>query len=300
VSAPTGEQLEISRQGARAIVTSVGAGLRLYEVDGIPYTETFDKDEEPPRGMGAVLVPWPNRVAGARWMLDGQPQDLEITEPALGNAIHGLVRQETWTVTEQDAARVALEVTLDAKPGYPFPFRTNISYELGVRGLVVTHGVHNLGDARMPFGVGAHPYLRPGKAKVYDCDLKIPATSMLELDPARKVPTGRWADLGRDRDYRRGELLCDLFLDDAFGPCKPRGELIKHSVQGREGGVTLWADPVFKWVQVYTWAEYPGSNGGAVAVEPMTCPPDAFNSGTDLLHLDPGESWTGRWGIMPG
>jgi aldose 1-epimerase len=302
VSGPTGEQLEISQQAARAVVTTVGAGLRLYEVDGVQYTETFGADEAPPMGMGAVLVPWPNRVAGARWLLDGEPQDLEITEPRLGNAIHGLVRHAAWTVTEHGKAKVAMEVTVDAQPGYPFPFRTTISYELGVRGLNVTHGVHNLGDTKMPFGVGAHPYLRPGKAKMYDCDLKIPTLTMLEMDRVRKVPTGRWVDTrADDRDFRRGELLCDLLLDDAFGPCKPRstGGLIKHSIKGREGGVTLWADPDFRWVQVYTPDDYPGSNGGATAIEPMTCPPDAFNSGIDLLHLDPGESWTGRWGIIP-
>jgi aldose 1-epimerase len=302
VSGATGEQLEISQSGSRAIVTSVGAGLRLFEVDGVQYTETFGEDDEPPMGMGAVLIPWPNRVAGARWMLDGEPQDLEVTEPRAGNAIHGLVRHETWTVTEHSKARVVLEVTLDAQPGYPFPFRTTISYELGVRGLNVTHAVYNLGDTTMPFGVGAHPYVRPGKANIEDCDLKFATTTRLELDPVRKVPTGTVVDtISERRDFRRGELLCGLELDDAFGPCKPRGGgLIKHSVKGRDGGVEVWADPDFRWVQVFTPFDLPGARGGyGIAVEPMTCPPDALNSGIDLLHVAPGESWTGRWGIMP-
>src|SRR2546429_5741805 len=124
MNGPTGEQLEITQSGARATVTTVGAGLRGYEVDGVSYTETFGADEEPPKGAGAVLVPWPNRVAGARWHHDGKPLDLEVTEPARGNAIHGLVRHETWTVTEHTRSRVSLEVTVDGRPGYPFPFRT--------------------------------------------------------------------------------------------------------------------------------------------------------------------------------
>jgi aldose 1-epimerase len=302
MSRPTGEQLEISQSGARAIVTTVGAGLRLYEVEGVPYTETFGADEHPPKGAGAILVPWPNRVAGARWTYDGKPQDLEITEPERGNAIHGLVRHETWTVTEHSKAKVSLEVTVDAQAGWPFPFRATMSYELGLRGLNVTHGMENLSDATMPFGVGAHPYLRPGRASLEDCDIKLAATTLLELDPIRMVPTGSAVDIrGTDFDFRRGRLVCGLELDHAFGGCKPRGGgLIRHSLSHRLGGVELWADRSFRWVQVYTPFDFPGALGGfAIAIEPMTCPPDALNSGVDLIHLDPGKSWTGRWGIMP-
>ncbi len=304
MSGPTGEQLDISQSGSRAIVTTVGANLRLFEVDGVPYTETFGVDDEPPKGAGAILVPWPNRVGGARWIYEGEPQDLEITEPARGNAIHGLVRHETWTVTEHTKSKVSLEVTIDGRPGYPFPFRTTISYELGLRGLNVTHGMHNLGDKVLPFGVGAHPYLRPGKLNLVDCDLKLGATTMLMLDPTRMVPNGEIGYLKNmpDYDFRRGNLLCNVELDHAFGGCKPRGGgLIRHSVNMPQGGgVELWADRNFRWVQVYTPYDFPnGGNGYAIAIEPMTCPPDALNSGTDLIHLDPGKSWTGRWGIMP-
>lgn len=301
MSGPTGEQLEITQSGSRAIVTTVGAALRAFEVDGVLYTETYGADTAPPKGAGAVLVPWPNRVGGARWTHDGAPQDLEITEPARGNAIHGLVRHETWTVTEHSRSKVSLEVGIDVRPGWPFSFRTTISYELGLRGLNVTHGVHNLGDAVMPFGVGTHPYVRPGTLGIDDCELKLAATSMLTLDPLRMVPTGPPLDIrGTDYDFRRGRLMCGLELDHAFGDCKPRGGLIRHSLSHPRGGVELWADRSFRWVQVFTPLDFPGARGGfAVAIEPMTCPPDALNSGIDLIKLEPGKSWTGRWGITP-
>jgi aldose 1-epimerase len=300
---PTGEQLEITQSGARAIVGTIGAGLRAYEVDGVLYTETFGEDEEPPKGAGAVLLPWPNRVGGARWTDGGEPRDLEITEPERGNAIHGLVRHQEWTVTEHSKSKVTLEITVGPAPGWPFPFRASISYELGLRGLNVTHGMHNLSERVMPFGIGAHPYLRPGALKMEDCDLKLAATTMLPLDPVRMVPTGEPVDVrGTDLDMRRGRLLCDMpDLDHAFGGCKPKGDgLIRHGIVHPGGGVELWADLSFRWVQVYTPYDFPGARGGfAVAIEPMTCPPDALNSGIDLIHLEPGETWTGRWGIMP-
>jgi aldose 1-epimerase len=300
MSRPTGEQLEIVQSSSRAIVTTVGAALRLFEVDGVAYTETYGPDTPPPMGAGEVLIPWPNRVGGARWLHHGQPQDLEITEPERGNALHGLVRHERWTVAEHSRSTVTLEVTIGERPGWPFPFRTTISYELGLRGLNVTHGVHNLGGQVMPFGVGAHPYLRPGTLDIDDCELKLAATVMLPLDPVRMVPTGAPLDTrGTDHDFRRGRLMCGIQLDHAFGGCKPRGGgLVRHALVHPQGGVGLWAERTFRWVQVYTAMDFPGASGGlAVAIEPMTCPPDALNSGTDLIRLDPDTSWTGRWGI---
>ena len=63
--------------------------------------------------------------------------------------------------------------------------------------------------------------------------------------------------------------------------------------------VELAAEPVFGWVQVFTTEVYDTDEGriDAVAVEPMTCPADAFNSGTDLLHLGPGEHWSAGWSL---
>ena len=68
-----------------------------------------------------------------------------------------------------------------------------------------------------------------------------------------------------------------------------------HRLRGPDGGVEVWAEPDFRWVQVFTPDEFPGS-GQAIAIEPMTCPPDALNSGVDLITLAPGEEWVGQMG----
>ena len=140
----TGEQLEITHGPASAVVTTVGAGLRAFEVGGVPYVETYD--DEPPMGAGAVLVPWPNRVAGATWSQNGEKHTLEATEAARGNAIHGLVRRAPWTVVSHEDSAVTLEVAVDGAPGWPFPFSTTISYALSDGGLTVTHTVANRGE----------------------------------------------------------------------------------------------------------------------------------------------------------
>jgi aldose 1-epimerase len=300
MSGPTGEQLEISYGGARAVITEVGAGLRAFEVDGVPYVETFGEDEKPPMGAGNVLLPWPNRTAGAEWRLDGEVEHLEVTEPARGNAIHGLARREPWSVLEHTGSLVSLEIVIGSRPGWPVPLRATISYALDERGLTVTHGVTNIGDRSTPFGVGAHPYPRAGQHETDECVLRLAATTVLPLDPERMVPAGPPQDVtGAEYDFRFGRPLPGVHLDTPFGGCEPADDgLVHHVISGPSRGVELWADPDFRWVQVYTPDSFPG-RGRAVAVEPMTCPPDALNSGTDLIWLEPGGSWAGRWGIRP-
>ncbi|GAA4411510.1 aldose 1-epimerase family protein [Actinokineospora soli] len=284
----------ITSGDARAVVTGVGAALREFSVAGVHYTETFGADDEPPMGSGAVLAPWPNRVAGARW----RGGELEVTEPARGNAIHGLVRRATWRVVERAGDSVRLEVEVGERPGWPHPFRAAMVYAVG-DGLTVTHEITNTGTATMPFGVGAHPYPRPGKADADGCVLRLAATTHLPLDPERMVPVGGQVPI--DPALAEGTVLRPLQLDDAFGGCVPGVDgLVRHSLRGPDGGVELWADPVFRWVQVFTPPSFPGrEDGRAVAIEPMTCPPDALNSGVDLIELPPGETWSGSWGISP-
>lgn len=298
----TGRQFEIGRGTARAVITEVGAGLRSYEVGGVPYTETHHADEQPPGACGAVLVPWPNRVTDGRWALEGEPQQLALTEPERNNAIHGLLRHVPWTVVEHAETTVVLNQMVPAQPGWPVPLLTSIGYALDGSGLTVTHTVENLGARATPFGLGVHPYPRAGNAETDDCTLRIAATEVLPVDAERLLPARPPRALsGDEQDFRTGRRLAGVHLDTAFGgaapaPDDPHG-LVRHTLTDPSGhGVQLWADPTFGWVQTYTAEEHPG-RGRAVAVEPMTCPPDALNSGRDLITLQPGESWIGRWGL---
>ena len=302
MSKPTGEQFEIASGDARAVVTEIGASLRAFEVAGVPYVETFGADEKPPLAAGAVLVPWPNRVGGATWSHAGMRQELEVTEPTRGNAIHGLVRHEPWTIVEHTDAAFTLAVEVGGEvQGWPFPFRTTVGYALDGEGLTVTHTVRNTGNEEMPFGVGTHPYPRPGNVNVDDCELTLAARSVLPVDQETMVPTGKPQSLeGTDLDFRSGRPLREVALDTAFGDCEASEDgLVRHSVTHDAGGVELWAEACFGWVQVFTPGEYPGKGARAVAIEPMTCPPDALNTGTDLIIVAPGDTWTGRWGITP-
>lgn len=290
---PTGAQFEISSGDVRAVVTEVGAGLRALTVDGRPYVETFGLDARPPRGAGAVLVPWPNRTAGGRWSWNGVPQQLALSEPAAGNAIHGLLRHTLYRADDHTADAVTLHAVVAPQPGWPVPLQTSVRYTVDAGGLTVTHTVSNVGAEAVPFGVGAHPYLRAGDAATDDCTLTLAATTALPLRGG--LPAGPATPLDDAVFPLRGAAL-----DHAFGGCVPADgdDLVRHRLSAPDGGVELWAEPDFGWVQVFTPDDHPG-RGRAVAVEPMTCPPDALNSGVGLRIVEPGQAWTGSWGIAP-
>jgi aldose 1-epimerase len=293
---PTGAQFEIVSGDARAVVTEVGAGLRAFSSGGLPYVETFDAGSRPPRGAGSVLVPWPNRTRAGRWTWNGTTQQLALSEPAAGNAIHGLLRHVLYRVGERSAEAITLHAVVPPQPGWPVPLDTSVRYAVGADGLRVTHTIRNIGADAVPFGVGAHPYLRAGDAPTDECVLTLAASTSLPLEGG--LPTGPAVPATGELDLRGGRPLAGTNLDHAFGGCVPTGGLVRHRLEGADAGVEMWADPDFGWVQVFTPADHPG-RGRAVAVEPMTCPPDALNSGDGLITLAPGEEWSGSWGLRP-
>ena len=297
---PTGEQFELetttSTGDVRATVTAVAAGLRTLTINGIDLVPGFAEDETPPSGSGIVLVPWPNRIRDGRWRSDDTEYQLAITEPARGNAIHGLLRYTEYTPVEQDRDSVTLAATIHPQMGYPFTVRTAVRYELGSDGLKVTHFLENLGAEPAPVAVGTHPFVKIGDVPTEELVLRLDASSHIEVDD-RLLPTGEVPVDGTEWDFREGRRVGDVQLDDAFGGLAAVDGTVEHTLVAPDGRtVSVWADDEFAYVQVYTTESYPGESK-AIAVEPMTAPADAFNSGRGLRWLDPGEQWELSWGI---
>lgn len=283
--------------GTRAVVDEVGAVLRAFTVDGVAHVEPTDPAAPPPMGAGTVLVPWPNRTGGARWEWRGRVHDLAVTEPARGHAIHGLLRKVAWTVTDRADDRVTFEAHVAAGAGWPEPLGVTTTYAVTPGALAVTHTVTATGG-EVPVGLGTHPYLRAGDADLDDCVLTVAAATVLDVGDAM-IPTGPARPVTDAEDLRTPRRVADLRLDTGFGAAPDRDRVLGELRAPDGTGTRLWADPAFGWVQVFTPGGFPGADGPrrAVAVEPMTCPPDALNSGVDLHVLAPGETWTLRWGL---
>ncbi|TFD53049.1 aldose epimerase [Cryobacterium sp. Hh7] len=305
--APTGIQYDLTLQTpsgtARAVVTEVAAGLRSYSVNGIDLVETFDEFVQPPMAAGIVLVPWPNRIRDGQWTQNGIKRQLALTEPTRQNAIHGLLRFAAYCELSRQSDSVTLGATVFPQSGYPFHLETEVTYALTADGLNVTHRVTNVGAEAAPVAVGAHPYLKIGDVPTGDLVVRVDAATHLDVDD-RLNPTGETPVDDTRFDLRAGIAVGDLDLDDGFGGVGSAGEHTLTASDGRR--VTLWGDENMRYVQVFTPRIFPVSTAGAepirgqaIAIEPMTAPADAFNSGAGLLWLEPGEQWVVRWGIRP-
>ena len=294
----TGRQYAIEAGEHAATIVEVGAGLRRYSHRGTDVTVGYGERDLPPRGCGAVLVPWPNRLRGGSYQLDGQKYQLALTEPALGNAIHGLARWVRWTPLAVSPASVTLGIDLVPQTGWTFEVHVEVTYSLDARaGLTVATLARNTGVMPAPFGAGFHPYLALHGRPIDEVALRVPARSRMVVDEAL-VPIGVKDVTGTDYDLRRLRRLRGRRFDDAFTDLARHDGLARIELSTRNGGATLWCDEAFDYVQVFTKPDLTGGVGG-IAIEPMSCAADAFNSGTGLVVLDPGAQWEGRWGIQP-
>ncbi len=299
----SGEQFEVRRGESLVRVGQVAAVLREFSVGGTTYTETWPDDLVAPMGCGMTLVPWPNRTAGARWTHQGATQQLDITEPSKGNASHGLLRNTAYSLLDRSDDSVTLGATVYPQHGYPFTLDVAVTYALTDDGLRVSYRLDNLGAAAAPFGVGAHPYLRIGEHSSADLTITVAADSYAVVDD-KAIPTAVESVSGTALDLRAGARVGDLHADAALTGLSTAGGRVEHRLSAPDGtALVLWADEVFGWAQVYTPDNFPGpglpGRRVAVAIEPMTCPANALNSGDGLRWLEPGDTWTASWGLRP-
>lgn len=287
------EHVDLKHDNYAASITNVGAMLRTLTHRERPLVVGFRRDEASPAFRGAVLAPWPNRIPGGHYTFKGTAHQLPITEPKRGSAIHGLVWWRTWRVMSRTGDRVDLGYALKPNPGYPFHLDLTVSYALDDVGLHWTVSATNTGRDAAPYGCGPHPYLTPGEGRADDWSLELPAATVRDGSATRPV-----ADTALD--FSSARPLASTILDHTFTSLISDGDgRVRARLASSHGAVTCtWNANECPWVQVYTYdyAERPDKRSG-VAIEPMTCPPDAFNSGIDLIVLEPGASHRTTWTI---
>jgi aldose 1-epimerase len=283
---PTGSQFLLESDEQRAVVTEVGATLRSWRVGEMEQLDSFPIDALGGEYRGKVLAPWPNRIRDGRYVFRDVEHRTAISEPERGTALHGLVLWASWLPLRHSRAEVALGYMLHPQPGYPFTLELEVAYRLTADGLESTLVATNRGTSAAPFGAGFHPSIA-----LADAVLEMPARTRVPVDE-RLLPTGPAVPVeGSEYDFRRPRRLSSLALDTCFGDLERDVDgVARVRLAGGDRTVTVWMDEPFRFVQVFT-------SPTGVAVEPMTCAPDAFNSGDGLLALVPGASFSARWGL---
>lgn len=292
---PSGAQYPITWDDQEATVVEVGGGLRTYTVAGMDVLDGYGVDEMADGARGQMLLPWPNRIEDGKYSFAGEELQLALTEPGRHNAIHGLVRWANWAAAAHEADRVVMELVLRPQPGYPFTLGLSVEYRIGAGGLSVSTTATNLGDRPCPYGAGAHPYLTVGTETVDDVVLLVPASTYLHHDE-RGIPREQRLTVRSPFRFFEPMRIGDLKMDIAFTGLT--GNEVLVAAPDGQRRARLWWDDAHGWVMVFTGDTLgPARRRRSVAIEPMTCAPNAFVTGDGLRLLEPEESWTVVWGI---
>jgi len=277
------------------VIVRTGAGLADLQSAGRPLIAGHAAGDAPVGYQGVVLAPWPNRIGDGRYTFDGTGFRLPLTEPDRGNALHGLVSDVPWTLVDHTGHSVRLTYRLHPTAGYPFTLDLAVDYSLTDAGLSFRLTATNVGDRPAPYGGSFHPYLvaGPGGTGVDDWILQSPAARYLTVDPVRLLP----GHISREPrfDFREPTKLAGVEVDHAFTDIAfTEDGLARLTLVDANGvGVGMTWDRSCPWLQLCTPGDrFPRLARRALAVEPMTCPPDAFRSGVDVITLAPGAAHT--------
>ncbi|WP_222268252.1 aldose epimerase family protein [Modestobacter marinus] len=291
---PTAPRDARVRAGAAELAVDLrGGALRRLLVGDWDVLDGYPAGTVPAGRRGGVLVPWPNRLRGGQWSWQARDLQLDVVSPGSPNAVHGLLTAQPWTVLTQQDDAVSVGTVLEPRSGYPFRLAVAVDHALAPDRLTVTVRVRNAGDADAPFGVGMHPYLHvgaPAEGGLADAELTVPARRALDVEDGLPTGSTRPFDgaVGRIGDRQLDDPVTDLVRDDD-GWARVR-------LRGPAGELELAVDRSWPWLQVYSGDTLPaGQRRRSLAVEPMTCPPNALADGVDLVVLPPGGTWSGTW-----
>jgi len=281
---------EINSGDFKAKINSYGASLIYLSKNGF---DLIEPDTKPNLYAGSVLAPWPNRIKDGRYKFKNKIFELPINEVAKNNALHGLVANSDWQEISKTQTSVELEYILDSPEIYPGKLKLTTSYKFIEDYLEVSINALNIGNEMSPYGVSIHTYFVAGeKVKNDQLFLQIPSSEFMQVDLERLLPIGLKRVDKTNFDFRVLKQISNLFIDHAFkvDPALPNQiQLLNPS----NLGINLEFDGSTKWIQIHTADRQGGDDSRmAVAIEPMSCPPDAFNSGLDLLTLAPAQSHT--------
>ena len=298
---PSGKQFRISAGGHAATIVEVGGGVREYTVDGQPVLQPYPLEAMCDGAHGAPLIPWPNRLAGGRYTFGGVDYQVALSEPEKNNAIHGFLRWRSWHPLRHEPDRVTMATRLHSLEGYPFALDVEVDYILSDDGLEVRTTATNSGEQACPYGCGQHPYLSPGDGLVDDCTLHLDAATRITTDDQRQLPNGRQPVQGTRYDFRDGRRLADLQVDYAFTDLTrdSAGKAWTRLVRPDGTSAELWVDQAYPIVEIYTADTLaPARRRRGLGTEPMTCPPNALQTGEGVITLQPGSSSTSSWGAV--
>ncbi|MDX2189645.1 MAG: hypothetical protein SFY32_07260 [Bacteroidota bacterium] len=294
----TGEYLEV--------IPDLGAALNALVlrkensfVDIIDGCQTSEEIESEGKKYykGNLLFPFPNRIADGKYEFEGKKYQLEINEPDKNNAIHGLLAFEKFYVKkfETNGGFIHLELSYISEgtnPGWPFKCKVTVKYSLtSDEGVTCKTIVENTDNVNIPFGIGWHPYFK-SLNRVDSLELQIPTDGFFEVDN-RMIPNGKST---KENPFATKKAIQNTNFDTGFAFNSPTSNnTIELYDSVKNATLQIWFEGglgKYNFCQLYI-----PPHRKTIAVEPMTCPTNAFNTGVGLISLAPGQTHEVSFGI---
>ena len=232
-----------------------------------------------PSHLGSTVGRYANRIAGARFALDGREYRLEANDGP--NHIHGGstgLSRVVWDA-EADAAQVRLRYhSPDGEEGYPGNLDVRVTYALRASALRIEYRATS--DAPTVVSLTNHAYwnLADGGARpVLDHELEIAASRYTPVD-ARGIPTGAIEPVaGTPLDFRGprrvGERIAALLparggYDHNYALDRPGLDAVAARVRARASGRALEVRTTLPGLQLYTANSLDGRFACAGGVRP--------------------------------
>ena len=286
-----------------ATISTAGASLKRLTVGNTDLITLTTGHDLNPYADGLVMAPWANRIDGGKWKLGDQELQLAINDPSLNNAIHGLVSQSIFQITENSSASVTLTTVLQPTAGYPFHLEISVSYKLTLSGIEVRHSAKNLSAAAAPYVVGAHPFLQISGTPTEDLEIKS-SVRTVDLVNERKIPIGKQDTSGSEFDITDWRKLSTCHFDHGFSNLERDADGRGHHFLRAPSGsmLNIWQSSEMKYAFIFTPDFYTNNADQnprtAITIEPQTGPANAFNSKEDLIWIEPNQAFDASWGLV--
>lgn len=279
------------------VINEFGAIVNKFTVNHSPFSfiSGYQNSDEllnfhPYYSRSAKLFPFPNRLNQGRYHYAGGHYQLPANFPWSEHAVHGLLYNQPFTLIHSNATKQDAEITLRfttpcLHPGYPFAFQLDIRLHITTDGLLsCTTTIENQGLSPLPFGDAWHPYFSLG-VPLNQCTLTMPAC--YEVKHVNDLPNGEFQPYCQ---FAHGASLKNVALNHCFSFDSHQPIPLTFHRNDHSAELLYQQDPGYPYLQLYT-----PNNEASIAIEPMTCPADAFNNQLGLLELAPCQQQTFHW-----
>ncbi|HTV83815.1 MAG TPA: aldose epimerase [Dyella sp.] len=306
-----GRCVRLARRGAVLIglEQAVDGGVRQL-ADG--YRDSAELESRPSSRF-AIMAPFANRIADARYRFDGRDYDLQPgVEGAQRAARHGFVRGVDFDVAHKHADESGAHVTFATSvirpgkfDGYPFAVDVLVTYTLDASGLTLQAHLRNVGQTAAPCFFGWHPYFRLGDQGIDAWELTVPATTLVRTDGDFIPLPGAQAyqpldEAPRELDFRRARPIGATDINHAYANlAKDADGRARTSLRDPVSGMRIHVWQESGVMLVFTADTVTRDARRAVALEPMESMSDAFNRAdcASAVRLEPGAERLFRCGV---